>query len=208
MKIGIIGAMEQEVAILKEQIEGLTTTIKAGCTFHTGTLAGADIVLLQSGIGKVAAAVGTTLLISDHNVDLVLNTGSAGGFDSSLNSASDWDLWLKLAQIGDVAFTKEKAMGYLIRAGSMTSNKGNRIKAMETIVERHAAAATDEFGGAFSFAKARLADGYREMYIAQRQPLRSLQYSIKALCHVPSSTHVKSVLSDVVQLFKGKPATR
>lgn len=133
---------------------------------------------------------------------------AVSGFDSSLNSASDWDLWLKLAQIGDVAFTKEKAMGYLIRAGSMTSHKGNRIKAMETIVERHAAAATDEFGGAFSFAKARLADGYREMYIAQRQPLRSLQYSIKALCHVPSSTHVKSVLSDVVQLFKGKPATR
>lgn len=133
---------------------------------------------------------------------------AVSGFDSSLNSASDWDLWLKLAQIGDVAFTKEKAMGYLIRAGSMTSNKGNRIKAMETIVERHAVAATDEFGGAFSFAKARLADGYREMYIAQRQPLRSLQYSIKALCHVPSSTHVKSVLSDVVQLFKGKPATR
>ncbi|PQJ89995.1 5'-methylthioadenosine/S-adenosylhomocysteine nucleosidase [Aliivibrio sifiae] len=85
MKIGIIGAMEQEVAILKEQIEGLTTTVKAGCTFHIGTLSGTDVVLLQSGIGKVAAAVGTTLLISDHNVELVLNTGSAGGFDSSLN---------------------------------------------------------------------------------------------------------------------------
>lgn len=85
MKIGIIGAMEQEVAILKDKIEGLSTVTKAGCTFYTGTLNGADVVLLQSGIGKVAAAVGTTLLIAEHNVDVVLNTGSAGGFDSSLN---------------------------------------------------------------------------------------------------------------------------
>ncbi len=85
MKIGIIGAMEQEVSILKEQIEGLTTTTKAQCTFHTGTLAGTDVVLLQSGIGKVAATVGTTLLISEHNVDLIINTGSAGGFEASLN---------------------------------------------------------------------------------------------------------------------------
>ncbi len=85
MKIGIIGAMEQEVALLKAQLSDMNTHEKAGCTFYTGQLNGADVVLLQSGIGKVAAAIGTTVLLSEFQPDLVLNTGSAGGFDSSLN---------------------------------------------------------------------------------------------------------------------------
>ncbi|MGR5127257.1 5'-methylthioadenosine/S-adenosylhomocysteine nucleosidase [Photobacterium swingsii] len=85
MKIGIIGAMEQEVAILKDQLTNCETHKKAGCTIYTGTLNGADIVLLQSGIGKVAAAVGSAIMLEVFQPDVVLNTGSAGGFDSSLN---------------------------------------------------------------------------------------------------------------------------
>ncbi|WP_299018987.1 5'-methylthioadenosine/S-adenosylhomocysteine nucleosidase [uncultured Photobacterium sp.] len=85
MKIGIIGAMEQEVAILKEQLTNSETHRKAGCTFYTGKLNGANVILLQSGIGKVAAAVGTAVLLEVFQPDLVLNTGSAGGFDASLN---------------------------------------------------------------------------------------------------------------------------
>lgn len=85
MKIGIIGAMEQEVSILKQAIENCQEVKKAGCTFFSGQLNGADVVLLQSGIGKVAAAVGTTVLLNDYQPDVVINTGSAGGFDSTLN---------------------------------------------------------------------------------------------------------------------------
>lgn len=85
MKIGIIGAMEQEVAILKPQIENCIEEVKAGCTFYTGTINCVDVVLLQSGIGKVAAAIGTSLLLAQHQPDCVINTGSAGGFDASLN---------------------------------------------------------------------------------------------------------------------------
>ncbi|WP_100752076.1 5'-methylthioadenosine/S-adenosylhomocysteine nucleosidase [Vibrio salilacus] len=85
MKIGIIGAMEQEVSILKQAIENGKTVNKAGCTFFSGKLNGVDVVLLQSGIGKVAAAVGTTVLLNEYQPDLVINTGSAGGFDSTLN---------------------------------------------------------------------------------------------------------------------------
>ncbi|GAM67812.1 5'-methylthioadenosine nucleosidase [Vibrio sp. JCM 19236] len=85
MKVGIIGAMEQEVSILKQSISNLIEQQKGGCTFFTGQINGVEVVLLQSGIGKVAASVGTTLLISDFQPDVVINTGSAGGFDSSLN---------------------------------------------------------------------------------------------------------------------------
>ncbi len=85
MKIGIIGAMEQEVARLKDLLTNLNSHTKAGCHFYTGQLDGFEVVLLQSGIGKVAAAVGTTLLLEEFKPDCVINTGSAGGFHSTLN---------------------------------------------------------------------------------------------------------------------------
>ncbi|OOE53422.1 5'-methylthioadenosine/S-adenosylhomocysteine nucleosidase [Salinivibrio kushneri] len=85
MKIGIIGAMEQEVNLLRDKMENSATHQEGGCTFYTGTLQGHDIVLLQSGIGKVAAAVGTSLLLSQFKPDWVINTGSAGAFEPSLN---------------------------------------------------------------------------------------------------------------------------
>ncbi|WGW00836.1 5'-methylthioadenosine/S-adenosylhomocysteine nucleosidase [Vibrio sp. YMD68] len=85
MKIGIIGAMEQEVTILKQAISNCKEVNKAGCNFFSGELNGVDVVLLQSGIGKVAAAIGTTILLDEYQPDVVINTGSAGGFDSTLN---------------------------------------------------------------------------------------------------------------------------
>lgn len=53
MKVGIIGAMEQEVTILKEAMTNCQTVNKAGCTFFSGQINDVDVVLLQSGIGKL-----------------------------------------------------------------------------------------------------------------------------------------------------------
>lgn len=83
--IGIIGAMEQEVVLLKQQMQIERTEQLGGYTFYVGNLADKQIVLVQSGIGKVAAAVATTLLISQFQPDCIINTGSAGGFDPDLN---------------------------------------------------------------------------------------------------------------------------
>lgn len=94
MKIGIIGAMEPEVALLKEAIENVETTEHGPYTFYSGQLQGQDVVLVQSGIGKVAAAVATTLLLTHFNPDCVINTGSAGGFDAEL-------------EVGDVVISNE-----------------------------------------------------------------------------------------------------
>ena len=84
MKAGIIGAMEPEVAILKGQLTNREVTEIAGFTFYQGQLNGDDVVIVQSGIGKVAAALATALLIDKFTPDYVVNTGSAGGFDQSL----------------------------------------------------------------------------------------------------------------------------
>lgn len=85
MKIGIIGAMDEEVELLKEKLDQRIDQTIAGCEFHQGKLNGQDIILLKSGIGKVNAAVGTTLLIQLFQPDCIINTGSAGGFHEKLS---------------------------------------------------------------------------------------------------------------------------
>ena len=85
MKIAIIGAMEQEVEILRDKIENPTIETVAGCEFIEGKIGQHDVVLVKSGIGKVNAAIATTLLIRQYSPDAVLNTGSAGGFKESLD---------------------------------------------------------------------------------------------------------------------------
>lgn len=94
MNVGIIGAMEPEVKILREAMQNPVTLTKAGFTFYTGSLAGNTVTLVQSGIGKVASAIATTLLIDNFSPDCVINTGSAGGFSSSLS-------------VGDVVISSE-----------------------------------------------------------------------------------------------------
>ena len=84
MKIAVIGAMEQEVEALRLAIGSPKTTVIANSEYTEGTYAGHEIVLLKSGIGKVNAAMSTTILLQHFKPDAVINTGSAGGFDESL----------------------------------------------------------------------------------------------------------------------------
>lgn len=83
-RIGIIGAMAQEVEQLAAQLVDRRTRHHVGCTFHLGKLHGVEVVILQSGIGKVNAAVGTTLLLDVYHPEAIINTGSAGGFGEGL----------------------------------------------------------------------------------------------------------------------------
>ncbi|HSO58651.1 MAG TPA: 5'-methylthioadenosine/S-adenosylhomocysteine nucleosidase [Paenisporosarcina sp.] len=84
MKIAVIGAMEQEVEALRLAIENPQTTVIANSEYTVGTYAGHDVVLLKSGIGKVNAAMSTAILLHHFKPEAVINTGSAGGFDSLL----------------------------------------------------------------------------------------------------------------------------
>lgn len=84
-RIALIGAMDQEIELLKETLHNSQTQTVAGYPFYTGELDGVDVVLLKSGIGKVNAAIGTALLLQRFEPDCVINTGSAGGFDAGLD---------------------------------------------------------------------------------------------------------------------------
>ena len=85
MKIAIIGAMEEEVTLLRDNMKDQTQETVAGCEFTFGNMHGAEVILLRSGIGKVNAAMSTTILLEKYKPECIINTGSAGGFNPSLN---------------------------------------------------------------------------------------------------------------------------
>lgn len=76
--------MEEEVELLREEIQSAKTKVIADCEFIEGVIGEHEVILVKSGIGKVNAAVATTLLLEMFKPDVVLNTGSAGGFLETL----------------------------------------------------------------------------------------------------------------------------
>lgn len=82
--IAVIGAMQPELDLLQNRLDNAVTTQIGSITFHEGVLAGKDVVLVLSGIGKVNAAVATALVIQQYRPDYVINTGSAGGLGQGL----------------------------------------------------------------------------------------------------------------------------
>lgn len=85
MKIAIIGAMEEEVSLLRSNITDKQMNEVAGCEFTSGQIGEKEVILLKSGIGKVNAAMSTTILLVKYKPDLIINTGSAGGYNPQLN---------------------------------------------------------------------------------------------------------------------------
>lgn len=94
MRIGIIGAMSEEVQGFKKIMENIDEEKIGNLTFYTGVMHDKDIVLLETGIGKVNAAIGATLMIEAFDVEAVIFTGVAGGINEELD-------------LGDVVISKD-----------------------------------------------------------------------------------------------------
>ena len=85
MKIGVLSAMSKEHEQLTGLLDGVQTETDGCFCFVRGRLGNNDLILLQCGIGKVNAAVGTTLLVRRYGVDCVVSTGCAGGIEPGMN---------------------------------------------------------------------------------------------------------------------------
>ncbi|MGN1376811.1 MAG: 5'-methylthioadenosine/adenosylhomocysteine nucleosidase [Dorea sp.] len=83
--IGIIGAMEEEVASLKEEMDVREVVEKAGMMFCKGILCGQKVVVVRSGVGKVNAGICAQILVDLFQVDLLINTGIAGSLDARID---------------------------------------------------------------------------------------------------------------------------
>lgn len=85
MKIGIIVAMRKELDLLLPLLHNGEESRMGGFEFHCGTMGRHDVMVMQCGIGKVNAAMGTLMLVNNFSPDYVINTGVAGGADPTVS---------------------------------------------------------------------------------------------------------------------------
>lgn len=83
--IGIIGAMEEENRILLENMENIAEEKHYHLLFTKGIIEDQEVVLVQSGIGKVNSALAAAFMIGNYQPDFIINTGSAGGLQPGLH---------------------------------------------------------------------------------------------------------------------------
>lgn len=93
-KIGIIGAMKEEIELFHDHMDQINESAKAGIVFYDGLFHGQPVVLCKSGVGKVNAAVTSQILIDTHGVDAIIFTGVAGAVDPEL-------------QVGDIVISTD-----------------------------------------------------------------------------------------------------
>lgn len=92
--IGIIGAMEEEISCLKEQMTQVKVTEKASMKFHEGFLHGKKVIVVRSGVGKVNGGICTQILVDTFGAEMIINTGIAGSLRNEIN-------------IGDIVISKD-----------------------------------------------------------------------------------------------------
>ena len=83
--IGVIGAMDNEIELLKSSMVVKTTDTVAGMTYYCGMLSGCPVALVRCGIGKVNAAICAQTLIHCFGAEQIINTGVAGSLDNEID---------------------------------------------------------------------------------------------------------------------------
>ncbi|MCF7528881.1 5'-methylthioadenosine/S-adenosylhomocysteine nucleosidase [Neisseria lisongii] len=94
--IAVIGAMEQEIELLRSRLEAPQRHTFGVFEAYEGGFGGKRMILVKSGIGKVNAALATAWVVQQFAPECVINTGSAGGIGVGL-------------KVGDVVIGSEVA---------------------------------------------------------------------------------------------------
>ena len=127
-KIGIIGAMEEEVAVLKEMMEIQEVRTIAGMEFCRGICENQSVIVVRSGIGKVNAAICTQILCDIFQSEMIINTGVAGSLKNAIN-------------IGDIVLSVDTlqhdmdATGFGYEPGVIPRMETSIFKADEALVD-------------------------------------------------------------------------
>lgn len=117
-RTGIIGAMEEEIALLKEKMEIEVVVKKASMEFYQGTMHGREVVVVRSGIGKVNAGLCAQILVDVFHASRLINTGIAGSLKAEIN-------------IGDIVISSD-ALQHDMDATTFGYRRGE-IPRMETL---------------------------------------------------------------------------
>lgn len=173
-RIGIIGAMENEVRTLIKMMDIEKIIDKVSLKFYVGKLEQKEVVLVQCGIGKVNAALCAQILISEFNVDAVVNTGVAGAIHHSLD-VNDIVISTEAIQY-DVDAT---AFGY--KKGQIPQMDNSVFKADERLIDAAYKSSLEQANGQnFKIVKGRVATG--DIFISSQELKNELQNDFKAYC--------------------------
>lgn len=171
-RIGIIGAMEEEIEILKNRMDIEETVRIANMEFFVGKIQNKDIVLVRCGIGKVNAAVCTQILITNFKVEGIINTGVAGAIYDELN-------------IGDIVVSTDviqhdvdaTAFGY--KLGEIPRLDEYIFKADEKLIEVTKKASKEQVTN-HSVLEGRILSG--DVFVASPEMKEKLWNSFKGFC--------------------------
>ncbi|OPA78544.1 5'-methylthioadenosine/S-adenosylhomocysteine nucleosidase [Paenibacillus selenitireducens] len=170
-KIGLIGAMNEEIELLLADMQHNQRSDRAGITFYEGNFHGKEVVLCRSGVGKVNAAVTTQILIDAYGVDCILFTGVAGALHPELN-------------IGDIVVSTScmqhdmdvSALGFA--RGVIPYQEQSEFLAAPDLVEKAEAACQRLFDGRYRLGKVLSGD----QFVASRELVRELHESMNGIC--------------------------
>ena len=134
-------------------------------------------------IAENAVGTSTVMVRRDRFVEI-------GGFDTTLPSASDWDLWLRLAGLGSVLVLGMEGASYAVRAGSVSSKRGDRIDAMRRILAKH----PDIPAWSRRSAEARIETGLSESAEEVGNLGASIRHAVRSACLRPSTPQIRRCL--------------
>lgn len=170
-KIGVIGAMEEEITLIKDAMNDIITFEHAGLIFYTGTMKGKKLVVVRSGIGKVNAAMCTQILIDKFDIDAIINIGVAGAIADDL-------------EVGDIVVSTEliehdfdvTAFGH--KKGIIPRMDSSVFRASSDLVEK-AMLSSKDLGGIY-VKKGIIVSG--DIFVSSAELKDALQIDFKADC--------------------------
>lgn len=109
-RIAVMPAYSPEIEALLPSLEGGRTYVINGTTFHTGTMAGVDVVLFKTGVSVVNAAMNTQLVLDAFRVTDIVVSGVAGGLDPAL-SIGDVTVPAKWGLYDEVLYMRQRPDG-------------------------------------------------------------------------------------------------
>ncbi len=172
MKLGIIGAMEVEVARLKEKMEIARVVKRAGMDFYDGRLGATPAVVVRCGVGKVNAGICAQILADLFEVTHIVNTGVAGSLDDRI-------------RIGDFVISTEAcyhdvdATGFGYAPGEVPQ-LGTAVFKADSQLRAAAAQAVQEMAPAVQRFEGRVVSG--DQFISERHKKETIRKTFGGLC--------------------------
>lgn len=157
---------------------------------------GRDFVMLPDAVNELLACncVGTSTVVASR-----IALQNAKGFANRYSSAEDWDLWLRLAATGPVAYSTAIMTSYLMRPNSQTQNKPERIASMEATVERYSDHVDAKRNAALRQARRRISIARGEMARDKREYLSAASHHLSAFLASPTTRDARALVSDLAR---------